>query len=76
MNLGACLAALKDSGLSTRQIDEVVLVGGMIRMPAVQERVRVDLWQRAPRDEPDDVAVGAAIQGAVLKGEVKDVLWI
>ena len=73
-----CLAALKDSGLSTRQIDEVVLVGGMIRMPAVQERVR-KIFGKEPHKgvNPDEVvAVGAAIQGAVLKGEVKDVLLL
>ena len=75
---GPCLAALKDSGLSTRQIDEVVLVGGMIRMPAVQERVR-KIFGKEPHKgvNPDEVvAVGAAIQGAVLKGEVKDVLLL
>ncbi len=68
-----CLAALKDSGLSTRQIDEVVLVGGMIRMPAVQERVR-KIFGKEPHKgvNPDEVvAIGAAIQGAVLKGEVE-----
>ena len=73
-----CLAALKDSGLSTRQIDEVVLVGGMIRMPAVQERVR-KIFGKEPHKgvNPDEVvAIGAAIQGAVLKGEVKDVLLL
>jgi molecular chaperone DnaK len=73
-----CLMALKDSGLSTRQIDEVVLVGGMIRMPAVQERVR-KIFGKEPHKgvNPDEVvAVGAAIQGAVLKGEVKDVLLL
>ena len=75
---GPCLAALKDSGLSTRQIDEVVLVGGMIRMPAVQERVR-KIFGKEPHKgvNPDEVvAIGAAIQGAVLKGEVKDVLLL
>jgi len=68
---GPCLAALKDSGLSTRQIDEVVLVGGMIRMPAVQERVR-KIFGKEPHKgvNPDEVvAIGAAIQGAVLGGE-------
>jgi molecular chaperone DnaK len=75
---GPCLTALKDSGLSARQIDEVVLVGGMIRMPAVQERVR-KIFGKEPHKgvNPDEVvAVGAAIQGAVLKGEVKDVLLL
>ena len=68
---GPCLAALKDSGLSVRQIDEVVLVGGMIRMPAVQERVR-KIFGKEPHKgvNPDEVvAIGAAIQGAVLGGE-------
>jgi molecular chaperone DnaK len=68
---GPCLAALKDSGLSARQIDEVVLVGGMIRMPAVQERVR-KIFGKEPHKgvNPDEVvAIGAAIQGAVLGGE-------
>lgn len=75
---GPCLTALKDSGLSARQIDEVVLVGGMTRMPAVQERVR-RIFGKEPHKgvNPDEVvAVGAAIQGAVLKGEVKDVLLL
>jgi molecular chaperone DnaK len=75
---GPCRAALKDSGLSAQQIDEVVLVGGMIRMPAVQERVR-KIFGKEPHKgvNPDEVvAVGAAIQGAVLKGEVKDVLLL
>jgi molecular chaperone DnaK len=75
---GPCLTALKDSGLSARQIDEVVLVGGMTRMPAVQERVR-KIFGKEPHKgvNPDEVvAVGAAIQGAVLKGEVKDVLLL
>jgi len=73
-----CVSALKDAGLSARQIDEVVLVGGMIRMPAVQERVR-KIFGKEPHKgvNPDEVvAVGAAIQGAVLKGEVKDVLLL
>ncbi|MGH7965970.1 MAG: molecular chaperone DnaK, partial [Candidatus Binatia bacterium] len=73
-----CQTALKDSGLSTRQIDEVVLVGGMTRMPAVQERVR-KIFGKEPHKgvNPDEVVgIGAAIQGAVLKGEVKDVLLL
>lgn len=73
-----CVTALKDSGLSTRQIDEIVLVGGMTRMPAVQERAR-KIFGKEPHKgvNPDEVvAVGAAIQGAVLKGEVKDVLLL
>ncbi len=75
---GPCVTALKDSGLSARQIDEVVLVGGMTRMPAVQERAR-EIFGKEPHKgvNPDEVvAIGAAIQGAVLKGEVKDVLLL
>ena len=73
-----CITALKDAGLSTSDIDEVVLVGGMIRMPAVQERVR-KLFGKDPHKgvNPDEVvAVGAAIQGGVLQGDVKDVLLL
>src|SRR5262245_31543828 len=73
-----CATALKDAGLSTREIDEVVLVGGMTRMPAVQARVK-KLFGRDPHKgvNPDEVvAIGAAIQGAVLKGDVKDVLLL
>src|SRR5213592_2781579 len=75
---GPCITALKDAGLTTRQIDEVVLVGGMTRMPAVQARVK-KLFGKEPHRgvNPDEVvAVGAAIQGAVLRGEVKDVLLL
>jgi molecular chaperone DnaK len=73
-----CLTALKDAGLSTKDIDEVVLVGGMTRMPAVQARVK-KLFGKEPHKgvNPDEVvAIGAGIQGAVLKGEVKDVLLL
>jgi molecular chaperone DnaK len=73
-----CLTALKDAGLSTKDIQEVVLVGGMTRMPAVQARVK-KLFGKEPHRgvNPDEVvAMGAAIQGAVLKGEVKDVLLL
>lgn len=73
-----CLKALKDSGLSANQIDEVILVGGMSRMPAVQEMVK-SIFGREPHKgvNPDEVvAVGAAIQGGVLVGEVKDVLLL
>src|SRR6059036_2033361 len=73
-----CITALKDAGLSTKDIDEVVLVGGMTRMPAVQARVK-KLFGREPHKgvNPDEVvAIGAGIQGAVLKGEVKDVLLL
>jgi molecular chaperone DnaK len=75
---GPCLTALKDAKLSTREIDEVVLVGGMTRMPAVQERVK-KLFGKEPHRgvNPDEVvAVGAAVQGAVLSGDVKDVLLL
>jgi len=75
---GPCVTALKDAGLSTKDIDEVVLVGGMTRMPAVQARVK-KLFGKEPHRgvNPDEVvAIGAGIQGAVLKGEVKDVLLL
>jgi len=73
-----CLAAIKDSGLSTGEINEVILVGGMTRMPAVQERVK-KIFNKEPHRgvNPDEVvALGAAIQGGVLKGDVKDVLLL
>ena len=73
-----CRIALKDSGLSTNEINEVVLVGGMTRMPAVQDRVK-KIFSKEPHKgvNPDEVvAIGAAIQGGVLKGDVKDVLLL
>ena len=73
-----CTTALKDSGLSSKEIDEVILVGGMTRMPAVQERVK-RIFGKDPHKgvNPDEVvALGAAIQGGVLKGDVKDVLLL
>jgi molecular chaperone DnaK len=73
-----CVTALKDAGLSADQIDEVILVGGMTRMPAVQERVR-KIFGKEPHKgvNPDEVvALGAAIQGGVLKGDVNDVLLL
>jgi molecular chaperone DnaK len=73
-----CEIALKDSGLSLNEIDEVVLVGGMTRVPKVQEMVR-NLFKKEPHKgvNPDEVvAIGAAIQGGVLGGEVKDVLLL
>ena len=73
-----CQVALKDAGLSPKDIDEIILVGGMTRMPAVQERVK-KLFAKEPNKSvnPDEVvAVGAAIQGGVLKGDVKDVLLL
>ncbi|MEA1949660.1 MAG: molecular chaperone DnaK [Thermodesulfobacteriota bacterium] len=70
--------ALKDSGLSTNEIDEVILVGGMTRMPAVQDRVKKFFGKEPHKGvNPDEVvAIGAAIQGGVLKGDVKDVLLL
>jgi molecular chaperone DnaK len=73
-----CLKAIKDSGLSKEQIDEVILVGGMTRMPAVERKVK-EIFGREPHKgvNPDEVvAIGAAIQGAVLTGEVKDILLL
>ncbi len=73
-----CIQAIKDSGISASDIDEVVLVGGMTRMPAVQERVK-KIFGKDPHKgvNPDEVvAIGAAIQGGVLKGDVKDVLLL
>ena len=75
---GPCRAALKDSGLSASEINEVILVGGMTRMPAVQKRVQ-DIFGKVPNRgvNPDEVvAIGASIQGGVLKGDVKDVLLL
>ena len=72
-----CRQSLKDAGLSTSDIDEVILVGGSTRIPAVQAIVE-KFFGKAPSKgvNPDEVvAVGAAIQGGVLTGEVKDVLW-
>jgi molecular chaperone DnaK len=73
-----CRTAMRDAGLSTGDIDEVILVGGMTRMPAVQERVK-KIFGKEPHKgvNPDEVvAVGAAIQGGVLQGDVKDVLLL
>jgi molecular chaperone DnaK len=73
-----CIQALKDAGLKAAEIDEVVLVGGMTRMPKVQQIVK-ELFGKEPHKgvNPDEVvAVGAAIQGGVLKGDVKDVLLL
>ncbi len=75
---GPCQVALKDAGLTPADINEVILVGGMTRMPKVQEKVS-GLFGKEPHKgvNPDEVvAIGAAIQGAVLKGEVKDVLLL
>ncbi|HKC61783.1 MAG TPA: molecular chaperone DnaK, partial [Myxococcales bacterium] len=73
-----CKLALKDAGVQTRDIDRVILVGGMTRMPLVQKVVQ-QFFGKEPHKgvNPDEVvAVGAAIQGGVLKGEVKDVLLL
>ena len=73
-----CEKALKDAGLKAAEVDEVVLVGGMTRMPKVQLLVK-ELFGKEPHKgvNPDEVvAIGAAIQGGVLKGEVKDVLLL
>ena len=75
---GPCEKALKDAGLKAAEIDEVVLVGGMTRMPKVQDLVK-QLFGKEPHKgvNPDEVvAIGAGIQGGVLKGEVKDVLLL
>jgi len=73
-----CRTALKDAGLTPNDINEVILVGGMTRMPAVQDRVK-KLFGKEPHKgvNPDEVvAIGAAIQGGVLQGDVKDVLLL
>ncbi len=76
--VGPCQIALKDAGLSPRDINEVILVGGMTRMPRVQQKVK-DIFGKDPHKgvNPDEVvAIGAAIQGGVLSGDVKDVLLL
>jgi len=76
--IGPCNLALKDSGLKTGEVDDVILVGGMTRMPKVQEKVK-EVFGKEPNKgvNPDEVvAVGAAIQGGVLTGDVKDVLLL
>ncbi len=73
-----CIKALKDSGLSASEIDQVILVGGSTRIPAVQELVK-SIFKREPHKgvNPDEVvAMGAAIQGGILGGDVKDVLLL
>ncbi|MDR0882462.1 MAG: molecular chaperone DnaK [Candidatus Adiutrix sp.] len=76
--VGPCQTALKDAALSARDINEVILVGGMTRMPKVQEKVKQIFGQDPHKGvNPDEVvAVGAAIQGGVLRGDVKDVLLL
>ncbi|MFN7695303.1 MAG: molecular chaperone DnaK [Burkholderiales bacterium] len=76
--IAPCRTAIKDAGVSTADIDDVILVGGMTRMPKVQEAVKA-LFGKEPRKDvnPDEaVAVGAAIQGSVLSGDRKDVLLL
>ena len=76
--IGPCKAALKDAGVASKDINEVVLVGGMTRMPKIIETVK-DFFGKEPNKgvNPDEcVALGAAIQGAVLAGDVKDVLLL
>ena len=76
--VGPCQQAIRDSGLQPNEIDEIVLVGGMTRMPAVVEKVTA-IFGREPNTtiNPDEVvAVGAAIQAGVLQGDVKDVLLL
>ncbi|KAH9538040.1 hypothetical protein CY35_16G084100 [Sphagnum magellanicum] len=73
-----CFDCLKDAGVSTKDIDEVLLVGGMTRMPKVQETVK-EIFNKEPSKavNPDEcVAMGAAIQGGVLRGDVKDILLL
>ncbi|MBT5330800.1 MAG: molecular chaperone DnaK [Porticoccaceae bacterium] len=77
-SLEPCKTALADAGMSASEIDEVILVGGQIRMPLVQEKV-TDFFGKEPRKDvnPDEaVAMGAALQGAVLAGDVTDVLLL
>ena len=76
--VGPCRTAMKDAGMSNNDINEVILVGGMTRMPRVQQKVK-EIFGREPHKgvNPDEVvAIGAAIQGGVLKGDVKDVLLL
>ncbi|MAM00057.1 MAG: molecular chaperone DnaK [Alteromonadaceae bacterium] len=77
-SLEPCRMALKDSGIKSGEVDEVILVGGQTRMPMVQEKVK-NFFNKEPRKDvnPDEaVAMGAAIQAAVLSGDVKDVLLL
>jgi len=77
-SLGPCRQALSDAGLKPEQIDEVVLVGGQTRMPAIQRKVK-ELFGKEPNKgvNPDEVvALGAAVQGGVLRGDVKDMLLL
>ena len=73
-----CQTALKDAGLSANEVDEIVLVGGMTRMPKVIEEVKISFGKEPNKSvNPDEVvAMGAAIQAGVLQGDVKDVLLL
>ena len=76
--VGPCEQAMKDAGLTPKDIDEVILVGGMTRMPRIQQKVK-EIFGKEPHKgvNPDEVvAIGAAIQAGVLAGEVKDVLLL
>jgi molecular chaperone DnaK len=76
--IAPCKTAMKDAGLNPSEIDEIILVGGMSRMPKVQEKVK-EIFGKEPHKgvNPDEVvAIGAAIQGGVLQGDVKDVLLL
>lgn len=76
--IGPCQMAIKDAGMTAKDIDEVILVGGMTRMPRVQQKVK-EIFGKEPHRgvNPDEVvAIGAAIQGGVLSGDVKDVLLL
>jgi molecular chaperone DnaK len=75
---GPCRTAMQDAGLSSSDVNEIIMVGGMTRMPAVQDKVK-EIFGKEPNKgvNPDEVvALGAAIQGAVLSGDVKDVLLL
>jgi molecular chaperone DnaK len=77
-SIDPCRTAIKDAGVKVSDIDDVILVGGMTRMPKVQEKVK-EFFGKEPRKDvnPDEaVAIGAAVQGGVLKGDVKDVLLL
>ncbi len=76
--IGPCKQALKDAGIKASDVDEVILVGGMTRMPLVQKKVQDFFGKEANRSvNPDEVvAMGAAIQGGILAGDVKDVLLL
>jgi molecular chaperone DnaK len=76
--IGPCQTAIKDSGVKLSDIEDVILVGGMTRMPKVQDKVKEFFGKEPRRDvNPDEaVAIGASIQGGVLQGEVKDVLLL